>query len=78
VYGDTGVLSPTKLFHVLSHKYPLEFNSMLGLDKAHDFWLEHRPSDPKFAGNPMLDVPDWQRIFKPMWIHGGQTSHLSF
>ena len=69
-WGTTGVLSPSKLFRILSTHYPEEFSSMLGVAKAEAFWREHRMDDPRFDGNPMVEVPDWQKLFTPIFVHG--------
>ena len=70
---DFPILMPSVLFEDLFQHFTRKFLSMLGAG-VERFWNSLRNDDPRLIGNPMLDVPNWRKIFAPLVLHGGGVS----
>ena len=46
------------------------FRTTFGTNDLRDFWEACDPEDPKFYNHPMLEVPNWQDLFIPYFMHG--------
>ena len=70
---DFPILMPSVLFEDLFQHFHRKFLSMLGAG-VERFWNSLRNDDPRLIGNPMLDVPNWRKIFVPLVLHGDGVS----
>ena len=46
------------------------FQTTFGTEDLRAFWEACGPEDPKFYNHPMLEVPNWQDLFIPYFLHG--------
>lgn len=68
---NCAVFLPCLHIHALSQHYPHNFENMFSVGKTRRFWERVQASgDPKLVGHPMLDIPNWQDVCIPLWIHG--------
>ena len=70
VNADFSILPPHLFFHSVAQHHTAHFESIWNTTSICDFWNSILPDDPRLANNPMLHVPDYERTFIPLWVHG--------
>ena len=75
VMSDFAVACPHDWLAALDRHSRLD--SVWGANKIEEFWRSQLPNDPKLFDNPLTSVPNWNRVFLPLLLHGDAAAFTS-